>query len=644
MFYGKFLFCNLFCVLGKGMNKKRISYRLSVYILSIAVIVISVIVIINYTYSKRLLTERIEESAINQSKLIITNVARPIVTTQEITRNVANQALYYYQHNDLDFFLKQVLESNPSISGMHVLILPEFASEKLQAGHSTVRQNTQIITHRGTMPLFNFSQHCPGIVGKWTDPYHAEYSPNSALIAYCMPLAGSGETDTVGYVCCETELENINRLVSGIQIGKEGFAAIIDSKGLFLTHPNQEWVLSKNIYDLPDKVFPGDVNAFKNMLQAGKSIPGIIYPETFNYEKSWLYYAPMPYTQWTLIIIVPVKELFYDLWLVFRQIVSVALVGIIIIVLLFVWVVRKTLEPLLQVTKDIQSFSLGGKKTVQVNNEIVSLVESLEVMQNRYDELLKEQNQSKKDKRNIEKDLKSAKEIQSGIIPSGYPAFPDRPEIDIFAVLSPAQTIGGDLYDYFFIDKNHLLFAIGDVSGKGIPASLFMAVAHTLIKSNSNVLSSKHIVELMNKKLSQRNTNQHFITLFVGILDISTGILDYCNAAHNHPYLLRHSGELEMLSETHGLPAGIYANKSYSSSSNVLRKGDMIFLYTDGVIDCRNPEDQIFGQKRLESILEQMKGTACKELVHKIETNLKSFKGTNKQTDDISLMAIRFME
>ena len=155
-----------------------------------------------------------------------------------------------------------------------------------------------------------------------------------------------------------------------------------------------------------------------------------------------------------------------------------------------------------------------------------------------------EQNQSRKDKRRLDKDMKSAKEIQFNIVPNEYPAFPDRKEIDLYAVLNPAQIIGGDLYDYFFIDNDHLLFTIGDVSGKGIPASLFMAVAHTLIKGNANVLSSKHIVEQINKKLSHRNSNQHFLTLFLGILDVKNGILDYCNAAHNYPYLLRSNGKI----------------------------------------------------------------------------------------------------
>lgn len=626
------------------MNKKRISYRLSIYIFTIAVIVMSAIVLINYEYSKRLLMGHIEENAINQSKLIINEVSRPIVTSQEITRNVANQALYYLKNDDLEFFLKQVLIANKSLSGVHVSLFPEFTGNPDTSMYSAIRQDDQIITPLRGEDGFNYRLVNSSEPYGWSEPYQSPYSKNKSMLSYRMPIIGYEQTDTIGSVYSEMELDLINSLISSIRIGKEGIAFMIDHDGLFLTHPHPNWALHKNIFELPDRVFPEDASTFRAMLDAGQYVPGIIYPESFNFRKSWFYYAPMPYTNWTLIIIIPIRELFYDLWVVFRQIVSVAIIGLALIVILFIWVLRKTLQPLVQVTKDIQQFSMGGDTVLPVQNEIVSLVDSLEVMQTRYAELLSEQNQSKKDRRNFEKDMKSAKEIQSGIIPSGYPAFPDRSEIDLYAVLSPAQIIGGDLYDYFFIDKNHLLFAMGDVSGKGIPASLFMAVAHTLIKGNSTVMSSKHIVEIMNEKLSHRNVNQHFITLFVGILDVENGILDYCNAAHNYPYLLRKSGEVEILDETHGLPAGVYPNKTYGSSSKVLKSGDLLFLYTDGVIDCRDMNDQIYGQQLLEQNLNAFKNLSSKDLVQKIEASLKIFKGTNKQSDDISLMALQFLK
>ena len=630
------------------MNKKRISYRLSIYILSTTIVVISAIVLLNYRYTKRMLMQHIEESAINKSELIISSVAKQVVRSQEITRNVANQSLYYLKHNDLRFFLKNVLEANQILNGIHVDLKPEFSNGRFPIHYTAYKTSDSIMcSDSGNKCIFEqysdfYKQLEISPNGFWTEPYVCKRNNKQAVISFSFPIKLPGTEQIVGNASGEIAMDFINEVVSGIKIGKEGVSFIINRAGLFLTHPVNEWIMKKNLFDLPAKILPGNILELKSLIEKGQHGSGYGYPEMYNYRKAWFYFAPMPYTNWTVIILIPEKQMFFDLWIVFRQIATVSLIGTLLIFIIFIFIFQRTLNPLLQITKDIQSFSFEGKKEDKVKNEIVALVESLEELQTRYLQFQQEQNQTKKDKRRFEKEMKSAKEIQFNIIPSGYPAFPDRVEFDLFAVLNPAQIIGGDLYDYFFIDKNHLLFTIGDVSGKGIPASLFMAVAHTLIKGNANVLSSKHIVEILNKKLSHRNSNQHFLTIFLGILDVKNGILDYCNAAHNYPYILRNNGEIETLDETHGLPVGIYPGKSYNSSTTILKAGDTILLYTDGVIDCRDENDNAYGQQRLEENLQNLHNLTCVKMVTKIENSLNLFKGNSLQTDDISLMALQF--
>lgn len=628
------------------MNKKGILYRLSIYIFSATVAIISVIVFLNYNFSKRMLMQHIEESAINQSELIIHKIARQIIRAQEITRNVANQSLYYLKNDDLIFFLKNVLKTNQVIKGIHINLRREFAGEEFQSAYSVSSRDSLVdYSNLGNECLFQqysdlYDQLERESNGFWSSPYVCNHT-NEEVISYNYPLIIPGNDKIVGNVSCEIAMKYINEGVSGIKIGEEGISFIVDKSGLYLTHPVKEWIMKKNLFDLSPKILPVDIAQLKKAIEEGHHGSGFAYPEFFNYRKSWFYYAPMPFINWTIIILIPEKELFFDLWLIFRQIVVVSLVGILLIFTTIIIILRRTLSPLAQITKDIQDFSFEGRKR-NVNNEINSLVESLEELQIRYSQLMDEQKQTKKDKRKFEKDMKSAKEIQLNIIPSGHPAFPEREEIDLYAILRPAQIIGGDLYDYFFIDPNHLLFTIGDVSGKGIPASLFMAVAHTLMKSDTNVLSSRHIVEQLNKKLCQKNSNQHFLTLFVGILDVKNGIIDYCNAAHHYPYILRASGTIDILNETHGLPIGIYQNKSYNSGSVVLKTGDTILLYTDGVIDCRDENDNTYGQQRFEDNLHNLQKLSCFKMVTKIEKSLNLFKGKSLQTDDISLMALLY--
>ncbi len=631
------------------MNRKRISYRLSIYILSTSIVVISTIVLLNYNYTKRMLMQQIEESTINQSELIINRIARQIVRAQEITRNVANQSLYYHKHGDLEFFLKNVLKTNQILNGIHVDLKPEFSSGQFQKHYTAFNDSGSVVcSDSGNKCIFEqypdfYKQLEQSPNGFWTDPYISDRNNKQYLISFSFPVKLPGTDQIVGNASGEISMEYINQVVSGIKIGEEGISFVINKSGLFLTHPVNEWIMKRNLFELNDKILPENSKELRKMIETGKPDSGFGYPEMFDYRKSWFYFAPMPYTNWTIIIIIPEKELFHDLWLVFRQIVTVSFIGIVLMFIIFITIFRRTLKPLVQITKDIQKFSFEGRKE-SVKNEIVTLVESLEELQTRYGQFIQEQNQTRKDKRRFEKDMKSAKEIQLNIIPSGYPAFPDQEDLELYAILRPAQIIGGDLYDYFFIDNNHLLFTIGDVSGKGIPASLFMAVAHTLIKGNANVLSSKHIVEQLNKKLCHRNTNQHFLTIFMGILDVKNGILDYCNAAHNYPYILRSSGIIETLDETHGLPVGIYLNKSYGSGSAMLKPGDTIFLYTDGVIDCRDENDSTYGQQRLEENLQNLNGLSCIKMITKIENSLNLFKGSTKQADDISLMALKYLK
>ena len=277
-------------------------------------------------------------------------------------------------------------------------------------------------------------------------------------------------------------------------------------------------------------------------------------------------------------------------------------------------------------------------------DEIKILKDSLISWQVKYGSLIKEKTQNEDEKKKLERELKSAREIQQNIVPEGKAFFPNHPEIDLFATLMPAGKVGGDLYDYFLIDDNHLLLAIGDVSGKGIPASLFMAVASTLIKTNARILSSKDIVAEVNRELNTRNSDQYFITLFVGVIDMTTGILDYCNAAHNYPYILKADGQVHVLSKSHGLPLGIYRDKTYKSSTFELQQNDTLILYTDGVINATDDKSQYYGTERLGKNIHNLTDLFSEEIVNKLLNSIKIFKGDSPQSDDISILAFRYLK
>lgn len=624
------------------MSQKGISFRLNAHITTIAVIIIATIVYVNYYFGSRILVNKIEEGAINQSNHVISKISRITVGTEEIANNVSHQALYFHQHNDLNFLLQKVLESNKILESIHVEL---FDNKSRKLIRFSSNKPGQLICLSDS--LMNFQKQKSGNsslqIGEWSNPYYCKHDTSHLIVSYKAPIYIPDTELIAGTVTCVVSLKKMQEMLSEIKIAEGGYAFIIDRSGTFLTHPKSEWMLTKNFLEKSSLIFDGDLKMIETEIRNGGRGAGRGISEYLNNQKSWFYFAPLENSVWSVVIVIPEKELFSEIDVIFTIILWGSILGIVILFLVNMFVFKRLLEPLARVTDAIQRFSSVPGKERKSKNEINMLAESLEDWQAKYGILINEQNKTASEKLKFEKDLKMASEIQQNIFPSGYPAFPKHPEIDLCAAIKPAESIGGDLYDYFFIDQNHLLVAIGDVSGKGIPASLFMAIASTLIKNKAKVLSSKEIIARVNLELSDRNANQYFLTLFLGVLDITTGIMDYCNAAHNYPYILHSDGTIHTLSKSHGLPLGIYANKTYKSSSIQLNFGDIIILYTDGVINSRDSRGIHYGTEKLESNILSLTDMNSQEVVSKLFTSISMYEGENRQSDDITLMALKFL-
>lgn len=628
------------------MSKRGISFRLNSQITTIAIIIIASIVYINYHFSNKILIQKIEEGAINQSNLVISSIARITVGTEEIARNVSNQSLYYFKNNDLDFFLQQVLKSNNTIESIHVFLFDKPNSSILKFSSTNGQQITCISDSLQTKEylshLFISDQKLNH--GIWSKPYYCKSDTSSLFVSYQMPIYFPNGNELAGIATFEISLRKIGKMLSEMTIGKKGYAFIVDKSGNYITHPQNELILKRNLYTESSAIFKNDSLDFETKLKEGRRGASLGISEESNHEKSWYYYAPLPNAGWNVIIVIPEEELFSDINLIYHSIILVSVFGIIILFLLNFIVFRKMLDPLVRVTYAIQRFTSIPGKDKKSGNEIKMLAESLEDWQVKYGMLVTDQSKTASAKLKFEKDLKSAQEIQLNMVPKGNPSFVEHPEIDLYAILKPAEIIGGDLYDYFFIGKNHLLIAIGDVSGKGIPASLFMAITSTLIKTNAKILSSRDIVARVNKELCERNSNQYFVTLFLGILDVRHGVLDYCNAAHNYPYILHTDGAIKTLSKSHGLPLGIYNDKSYSNSTVELQPGDTMILYTDGVINSKDIHNQHYGTEKLEVNIKNLNDLSAEEVVNRLLKSINIFEGENRQADDISLMALKYLK
>jgi PAS domain S-box-containing protein len=259
-------------------------------------------------------------------------------------------------------------------------------------------------------------------------------------------------------------------------------------------------------------------------------------------------------------------------------------------------------------------------------------------------EKLEEANQIIRDqKERMEDELNIGREIQMSMLPLVFPPFPDHDEFSIYAVLEPAREVGGDFYDFFFIDDERFCICIGDVSGKGVPSALFMAVTKTLIKSRTtDDFSTASILTHVNTELSTDNKSCMFVTIFLGILNIRTGHLVYTNAGHNPPYLKRGDGALQRLDARHGPVIGAMSGMVYGEEVDTLGPGDLLFMYTDGVTEEMNVDEQLFSERRMAELLTSDKGNSAEATVRDTVSAVKRFKGETEQSDDITVLALQF--
>jgi sigma-B regulation protein RsbU (phosphoserine phosphatase) len=244
----------------------------------------------------------------------------------------------------------------------------------------------------------------------------------------------------------------------------------------------------------------------------------------------------------------------------------------------------------------------------------------------------------------IQQELNVATRIQQAILPCDFPAFPGVKEIELYAELIPAREVGGDFYDFFLIDENRLGLAIGDVSDKGVPAAIFMAVTRTLLKSVALTgMPAGECLRRVNRLLTLENTSCMFVTLFYGILNLRTGRFEYCNAGHNPPYLIKPDGVPENLTAASGIVLGIDENYGYETDRIGLARGDRLFLYTDGITEAFNASQEMFSDERLRACLQRANGTSPKEVIRKVVSEVYDFAGDVPQSDDLTMLALNYL-
>ena len=305
--------------------------------------------------------------------------------------------------------------------------------------------------------------------------------------------------------------------------------------------------------------------------------------------------------------------------------------------------IKSATKPLGFLSESAQEVARGNfdtpLPTFKNEDEIAQLRDSFDTMQQSLKQFVEELKETTASKATIESELNVAHSIQMSMLPKTFPAFPNRKDIDIYGSLTPAKAVGGDLYDFFIHDEK-LFFCIGDVSGKGVPASLVMAVSRTLFRNIAmHVAKPSLIAETMNANLSKGNEESMFVTFFVGVLDLQTGCLCYCNAGHNAPFV-----QCSMLDCNPNIPIGVMPDWKFTEQEMVMAPGTTIFLYTDGLTEAENANLEQFGEERVTNVVTtQMADDASPQtLIEAMSEAVHQFVGNTEQSDDLTMLAIKY--
>lgn len=304
----------------------------------------------------------------------------------------------------------------------------------------------------------------------------------------------------------------------------------------------------------------------------------------------------------------------------------------------------RVVQPLLFLQKDVQMISKGNlehrAKIIQ-DDEIGELANAFNNMSASLQEYIKNLSSVMAEKERIGAELNVATQIQADMLPSIFPAFPEREEFDIYATMQPAKEVGGDFYDFFLVDEDHLAVVIADVSGKGVPAALFMVIAKTLLKNRAQMGDSPaKVLEVVNNQLCENNKAEMFVTVWFGVMQISTGKIVAANAGHEKPIIRKADGEFEIFKDKHGFVMGGMEGMKYKEYELEIEKGGCLFVYTDGVPEATSSESELFGMERLVQVLNEEKDAPLPDILKSVKVSIDKFVKDAPQFDDITMLAL----
>ena len=583
----------------KDNKKDGISMKARLMLVIVAALTLEATAIIQFAFAQREIKKEASLRAESELKSAENKIMDVVNQAEAAVRNSIWVAQWCLENPDsLERIPQLVVRENPVVVGSTMALVPGYSTRfPLYAPYVARDLETgeirmlSLATEEYDYPSMEwFTKPIELNDSYWSEPYFDENGGDILMTTFSMPVK-----DTNGKVAAiltaDISLDWLTDFVGKIKVYPNAFSMVVSRSGQIMVCPVETLVMQTTVdqFALESEDYEA-LNHFNRAMLSGQSGE---MPVRYQGQTNHVYFSPVERTGWFLSIVLPEKDLYSGVRRVGMIVKLLQLLGLAMLIVI-----------LRVATKNQAKYHSMNEQKERMENE-----------------------------------LHIAREIQMAMIPKTFPPFPERKDLDLAASIIPAKEVGGDLYDFFIRDEK-LFFCIGDVSGKGIPASLVMAVTRSLFRAvSAHEDSPAKIISSMNNSMSETNENCMFVTFFCGVLDLNAGQLHYCNAGHNPPMIL--TDAIRMLSVEPNVPLGILKEIDFVEQEMPFNYDDALFLYTDGLSEAENASQEQFGEARIESALHGKKRS--EEHMQNIEQQVSLFVGKAPQSDDLTMLFVHYL-
>ena len=629
-------------------SKHSFSTRLSLNILLITSILFIIAIGVAAVSSHLLIAEEATKSAENLRDATISDIEKTLLEVEQsvksnawmIGENIGDSTVLYH-------ITSSITKENANIIGSAIAFIPDYfegfhwfspyAYETTDGGIALKNLGNATYDYYAmewfTVPMEQGE-------GVWSEPYLDEGGSGYMMSTFSLPIRDK-DGKIYAVFTADVLLDWITQLLADIKPYPNSHVTLVSRKGYYLNAGSDERLLNATIYSTLDYLTKKDrgIDRLVDSMMCGKK-------EVMQYSRggkiSFAVFGPLS-NGWVASITCDYQEVLKRTSQMHMVLILIGLVGLLVLFVLCYLIIRKLTRPLSEISESALSIAKGNFNTplpeIKSEDEIRKLRDSFDYMQRSIQSYITDLQTSTATNERYESELNIARKIQMAMVPRQFPSLES---IDMHAVMVPAKEVGGDLYDYFIKDGK-LYFAIGDVSGKGVPASLFMAITRAAFRFVASTgLTPSDIIRKLNKAVSDGNETGMFVTMFVGRLDLQTNEFLYCNAGHNPVVLVQPSGKAEFLNVKPNLAAGVLLDFTYEQQAYPIEPGSRLILYTDGVTEAERADKVQYGNDRLLAwAADTDRYHSEKEACDALLSAVKTFVEGNDQNDDITIMTIK---